>query len=92
MATKQRKQPAPKQASQAPKGAEVRVHWIDAAFDLDKAPKLAHMRTYGQIIKHDSKELIIASEGCDDDVDYYRSFTTIPAGWIISIQKLIPAA
>lgn len=90
MASK-RKQPAAAAAQPAeflPKGTVVVVTWLDAAFNLDDEPALIELRTYGEVYRHNSDLICIASEG---NGSYYRGYTAIPAGWVKSIQRLEPA-
>ena len=85
-----KKAPPAKKAPFVPRGTEVRVTWIDACFDLDKEPPLMQLHTYGRVMKHNAEVVVVASEG--DDADYHRSFTTIPAGWVRKITRMLPAA
>ena len=82
-----RKPQAPSAAPPALQHPIVEVTWLDAAFDLDSEPPLYTLRTYGFLIRQDSDRIVIASEG---DGSYFRSYTVIPAGWVLSIARLTP--
>src|SRR5690606_40663112 len=69
-----RSSPAPSEQFY-PKGTLVCVTWLDAAFDLNEEQPLYSLRTYGEVIRHNSELICLASEG---DGTYYRAFTTIP--------------
>jgi hypothetical protein len=86
-----RKQPAaaPAPSERYARGTLVCVTWLDAAFGLDEEQPLYKLRTYGEVIRHNEDVIVLASEG---DGSYYRSFTTIPAPWVVSITRLQPAA
>jgi len=91
---RKRKQPAAAAAnglgSELPEHSLAVVTWLDATFDLDSEPKLLTLSTVGFIIKQTPEFITIAGEG-SDKLDYFRSFTTIPAGMILAVRRLQPA-
>lgn len=59
-------------------GALVVVVWLDATFEMDKAPAAALAETVGWIVSQDDDCIVIASERFDDAS--YRAYTCVP--WI----------
>lgn len=87
MGKSQRKQPAAAQAAQPALHDLIQVTWLDAAFDLDRDPGLEIMQTVGYLLRYTEELLLLASES-NAKLDYFRSYTCIPAGMIRSIAVL----
>ena len=72
-----------------PQHTLVEVTWLDATFDLDKEVDACILRTLGFLIVYTPEKIVIASEGNLGD-RYFRAFTTIPAGMILAVRRLLP--
>ena len=77
-------------AERLPQHSLVAITWEDAAFDLDKDPGTLQMVTVGYLIRQTQVVTVIASEA-GPNMDYFRSYTAIPASIIRSIKLLQPA-
>lgn len=71
-------------------GVLASVRWLDAAFDLDKEAGPCEMVTVGWVIKHNGQQITLAGEKSAAS-DYFRAYTSIPAGMILEISTLAPA-
>lgn len=87
MGKSQRKPPAAPAAAAPQPHDLIQVTWLDAAFDLDKDPGLEIMQTVGYLIRHTDELLLLAGES-NAKLDYFRSYTCIPAGMIRGIIRL----
>ena len=76
--------------SKLPQHSLVAVTWEDASFDLDKDPGTLQMVTVGYLIRQTAALCVVAGEA-GTNMDYFRSYTAIPASIIRSIRLLQPA-
>lgn len=76
-------------SSRLPLHSLLAVTWEDAAFDLDKDPGILLMTTVGYLVRQNSQLLTLAGEA-GGEMDYFRSYTAIPASLIRSIKHLQP--
>lgn len=81
------KRPAKAAAASPALHSLVEILWMDACFDLDRALEPMLMKTVGYLIRQTPEFTVVAGES-SSKMDYFRAYTTIPAGMIQAISSL----